>query len=318
MKQLKVWAFALVAAMITFSASAQISVGDVVKKYEEAGALLNAQKFGEAIPVLEEAIKLGGEAGDEAFEVVKEAQSFLVKAYYQKGALAMKENKLDEALEAFAKTEELADEYGESNIMRQAARVSSMIYMQQGIKLFNDKDYTGALAIFQKGYDRDANNIKLLYFMAKANAELGNLNEANELYSKVIQAGASNSRYAEDAENAKKDQGYYILIAASEAAKAGDMDKLTGYVEMIPDNADAGLLLVQTANNKKMYDTVIKNGPAAYEAQTEADKKSEVAYLLGVAFQNKGNNAKSAEWLRKVTAGGNVSAAKALLTEVTK
>ncbi|SUE45221.1 Uncharacterised protein [Rikenella microfusus] len=36
-----------------------------------------------------------------------------------------------------------------------------------------------------------------------------------------------------------------------------------------------------------------------------------------VAYQNKGNNAKAAEWLRKVTAGSNVAAAKELLTSVT-
>lgn len=62
---------------------------------------------------------------------------------------------------------------------------------------------------------------------------------------------------------------------------------------------------------------VVAKGADAYAAQTDDTKKSDVAFLIGVAYQNKGNNAKAAEWLRKVTAGSNVAAAKELLTSVT-
>ena len=66
----------------------------------------------------------------------------------------------------------------------------------------------------------------------------------------------------------------------------------------------------------KKYDVVVANGANAYEAQTDEAKKSDVAYLTGVAYQNKGNNAKATEWLTKVTAGENVAAAKQLKTDI--
>lgn len=85
----------------------------------------------------------------------------------------------------------------------------------------------------------------------------------------------------------------------------------------IPESAGANLLLIQTANNLKKYDVVTAKGAEAYAVQTDDVQKSNIAFLIGVAFQNRGNNAKAAEWLRKVTTGPNVSQAKALLADVT-
>ena len=75
-------------------------------------------------------------------------------------------------------------------------------------------------------------------------------------------------------------------------------------------------MLIQTANNLKKYDIVVANGAEAYAAQQDEAQKANIAYLLGVAYQNRGNNAKAIEWLKKVTAGGNVAAAKALASEL--
>ena len=200
---------------------------------------------------------------------------------------------------------------------RQAGRFVSNIYMSIGITSFNAKDYTKALESFQKGLKQDPENIQLAYFTAKSYAEMGQLEQAMELYKQVIAAGTENSKYAKQATDAKADMDNYMLVAASEAAQAGDIEKVQTYVAAVPENADANLLLIQTANNLKKYDVVVAKGADAYAAQTDDAKKGDVAFLIGVAYQNKGNNAKAAEWLRKVTAGSNVAAAKELLTSVT-
>lgn len=316
MKRIKLWGTTLVAMMLVIGASAQ-TTEEVGLKMKEAGELINNKKIVEAIPVVEEVIKMGQAVGADAVDITTEAQKLLPKLYLQKGVEAVRAKKMDEALAAFEKSENLADLQGDVMTTRQAGRFVSNIYMMTGIESFNAKDYNKALESFQKGMKQDPGNIQLAYFTAKSYAEMGQLEQAMELYKQVIAAGAENSKFAKQATDAKADMDTYMLVAASEAAKAGDIEKVQTYVAAIPENADANLLLIQTANNLKKYDVVIAKGAEAYAAQADAGKKGDVAFLIGVAYQNKGNNAKAAEWLRKVNSGSNVAAAKALLADVT-
>lgn len=316
MKRIKLWGTTLAAMLLVIGASAQ-TTEEVGLKMKEAGELINNKKIVEAIPVVEEVIKMGQAVGADAVDITTEAQKLLPKLYLQKGVEAVRAKKMDEALTALEKAENLADLQGDVMTTRQAGRFVSNIYMMTGIESFNAKDYNKALESFQKGMKQDPGNIQLAYFTAKSYAEMGQLEQAMELYKQVIAAGAENSKFTKQATDAKADMDTYMLVAASEAAKAGDIEKVQTYVAAIPENADANLLLIQTANNLKKYDVVIAKGTEAYAAQADAGKKGDVAFLIGVAYQNKGNNAKAAEWLRKVNAGSNVAAAKALLADVT-
>lgn len=315
MKQLKLWGMTFAAVAMVLGASAQTKE-DVALKMKEAGELINSKKLVEAIPVLEEVVKMGQAVGADAVDITSQAQKLLPTCYQQKGANLYKEQKIDEAIAAFFKAEDMADLQGDVMMSRKMGRTISQLYMMQGINSFNSKDYTKALESFQQGIKQDPENIQLAYFTAKSYAELNQLDQAIELYKQVITAGTDNSKYAKQAADAKADMDNYLLVAASTAAQAGDVEKVKTYVEAIPENADANLLLIQTANNLKKYDVVVASGATAYAAQTDDARKSDIAYLTGVAFQNTGNSAKAIEWLGKVTAGDNVAAAKQLKTDI--
>lgn len=315
MKQLKLWGMTFAAVAMVLGASAQTKE-DVALKMKEAGELINNKQLVEAIPVLEEVVKLGQAVGADAVDITSQAQKLLPTCYQQKGANLYKAQKIDEAIAAFSKAEDMADLQGDVMMSRKMGRTISQLYMMQGINSFNSKDYTKALESFQQGIKQDPENIQLAYFTAKSYAELNQLDQAIELYKQVIAAGTENSKYAKQAADAKADMDNYMLVAASTAAQAGDIEKVKTYVEAIPENADANLLLIQTANNLKKYDIVVVSGATAYAAQTDDARKSDIAYLTGVAFQNTGNSAKAIEWLGKVTAGDNVAAAKQLKTDI--
>lgn len=315
MKQLKLWGMTFAAVAMVLGASAQTKE-DVALKMKEAGELINSKKLVEAIPVLEEVVKMGQAVGADAVDITSQAQKLLPTCYQQKGANLYKAQKIDEAIAAFSKAEDMADLQGDVMMSRKMGRTISQLYMMQGINSFNSKDYTKALESFQQGIKQDPENIQLAYFTAKSHAELNQLDQAIELYKQVITAGTDNSKYAKQAADAKADMDNYLLVAASTAAQAGDVEKVKTYVEAIPENADANLLLIQTANNLKKYDVVVASGATAYAAQTDDARKSDIAYLTGVAFQNTGNSAKAIEWLGKVTAGDNVAAAKQLKTDI--
>lgn len=100
MKQIKLLGVMLVAAMTIGAAQAQ-SVDEVKQKWQEAGELLNNKKLVDAIPVLDEVIRLGNAAGAEAADIVADAQKYLPMCYQQKGADLYKAQKIDEAIAAF-------------------------------------------------------------------------------------------------------------------------------------------------------------------------------------------------------------------------
>lgn len=316
MKQIRLLGAMLVAAMTIGSVSAQ-SVEEVNLKMKEAAELLNGQKLVEAIPVLEEVVRMGSAVGADAVDIVSEAQKYLPTCYQQKGANLYKAQKIDEAIAAFTKAGDLADLQGNTMMARKMSRTVSQLYMGQGIGAFNAKNYAKALESFQKGYECDQDNVQLAYYTAKSYAELKEWDKAVELYRQVIDKGTGNSKFEKQAADAKTDMENYLLVAISDAAKAGDIEKVQAFAAQIPESANANLLLIQTANNLKKYDVVIAKGADAYAAQTDDAQKSNVAYLIGVAYQNRGNNAKATEWLRKVTAGPNAAAAKSLLTDIT-
>lgn len=312
MKQFKIWAMALTAVMAVGQASAQ-GAEELGLKMKEAGELVNAKKYSEAIPALEKVVEMGVETeGDEAAGIVAQAQGLLPKIYLQLGVGQFQAKETDKAIASLLKAEELGELYGDATTPRQASRIVSNIYLSQGINNFNAKEYGKALETFLKGQKQDPENVKLSLYTAKSYAELDSLTQAIELYKKVVAAAAANSKFAADGATAEKDMETYILVATSKAAQAKDIATVETLVAAQPESAAAALILVQLANNLKKYDVVIANGAKAFEIQTDAANKSEVAYLLGVAYQNKENNAKAAEYLKKVTTGPNVAAAKEL------
>jgi len=296
------------------------SMEQAAAKFQEAGELINGKKYVEAIPVLEETMQLAIGSGDEGMDMVKEVQNLLPKMYLQKGAMLVKDQKFEDAITALSKAEEMAELYGDNSTLRQAARMISNVYMVKGVESFNSKDYTKALEAFEKGYTQDPQNIKLALYTAQSYAALDNFDKATPIFKSVIDAGAANSKFAQDAETAKNELETSLLAAAVKKASEKDLDGVIQYADMvltaIPDSPKANLLPVQVANNLKKYDVVIQRGEAAAQAQTTPAEKSDVYLMLGVAYQNKGNNAKALEALKKVTSGSSVSEAKTIIGQL--
>lgn len=287
-------------------------------KYEAGIEKVKAKDVEGAVVLLKEAMNLGIDAGEEGLELVKAVQGLLPKLHMQLGVADAKIKKYDEAIKNLAIAEEMADLYNDVTTRRQASRMISGVYMAKGAESFNTKDFPAALEIFEKGYKQDPSNVKLANLTAKTYAEMGRLEEAVEVFNKVIEAGTSNSRYAEDAAAAQKDMDNAVLVAVSTAVEAGDLDKAAAVADLTPKNPAAALLVIQAANNAKKFDVVIARGEATAALQTDAALQSDVNYFLGSAYNSRENKAKAIEFFSKVSAGQFVAPAKAAVTELKK
>lgn len=321
MNKLKLTLSLFAAVMFTVGASAQ-SVDDVNAKFNEAGAKLQAKDFAAAIPLFEEVVSLGTQVGADAAETVTQAQKYLPMCFFYNGMAQAKENQFEAALASFTQAQEKGELYGDLKTSRNAAQMIGQSYMAMGGNAYNAKDYAKAAEIFAKGYAAAPNNTKLGLYLADSYDKLDSLNKAIDVYKSIIALEQKHSRYAEDANQAKKDLTLAMLARASKAAEANNLDEVVQYTGVIleydPSNEIATLLRVQTANNNKNYKAVTEYGDAAAEAQTDAVKKSDAYFLLGAAYQNLDNKAKAIEAFKKVTAGANVAAAKQLVTDLSK
>lgn len=152
--------------------------------------------------------------------------------------------------------------------------------------------------------------------------ELGDMENASKIYGDIIALEERHSKYKEPADEAREKLGYYMSIEVQKAIEAKNFNKAYELMENIlasdPNNALISMMMLQAAGNNKDWDKIITYGEKAAEAQGTPELKSDAYFLLGAAYQNKGNNAKAVENYKKVTAGANVNNAKTQITALNK
>lgn len=314
MKSLKTAIATLAAILAVNVMSAQVTVAQVNAKFNEAAALLNAQKTSEALPVLEEVIKMGMEAGGDAVETVQQAQKLLATCHYSKGLSLAKGRNLEGALVEFNAANQTGELYGDISTARKAKQMISKVYTMMGAEAFNNKDYAKAADVFAQGYEVNPSDTKLALNLAVSYCEMGDKVKGYAIYKDVMALESRHSKYAEPAAEARTKLAEYLLLDASDVAKAGVKDSTYTAIEKVleldPKNAAAHIMRIQTATNAQDWTKVIEWGESAAAAQATAEAKSDAYFYLGAAYQNTENKAKAIETYAKVVAGNNVAEAK--------
>ncbi len=318
--KIKTLFFACALSLSSFAVSAQ-DVTAAVEKFTQAQQLAQQKKFAEASPVLAEALEMAEALeGDGAMALAEDIKKLIPTISMYDGVTKLQTKDYAGGIAALETSLSQAKMYGNADVRRKAARYISTGYMAQGIESFNAKDFPAALSIFEKGYNEDPKNIKLALFTGKAYAETGNMDSALKLFGEVIAAGTENSRYEKEAADAKSDIANYVLPEAAEFVNKGQLDSVQFYIDKVKavdaTNTQASILLMQAANNLKKYDMVITEGEAALANFTTPEEISTANLLLGVAYQNKGNDAKALAALKKVTTEPAAAQAKAIMADM--
>ncbi len=319
MNKLKI-VLAAAAVMVAGIISAQ-DLAAINAKFAEAAEAVKAKNFAAAVPLFEQVISEGLDT-DGAETMVAGAKQALPQAIFQMGGAAFQGGRHDDALASFSKAAELAELYGNVPVLNNARTWISRTVMAQGASAFNAKDFAAAAAIFQKGYDANPNDTALGLNLAMSYSGLKEFDKSADIYKNIIALGAADSRFEDNAAKARENFSLDVLEQASASAKAGEfqaaIDVTDGLLAVIPDDAAAQMTRLQAYNSLKNYAKVTELGDEAAAAQADDEARSDVYYLVGAAYQNMQTLPKAIEAYRKVTAGGNVAAAKAQITELQK
>jgi tetratricopeptide (TPR) repeat protein len=316
MNKIKI-ALAAVALMVAENVAAQ----DINAKYAQAAEAVSARNYAAAVPLFEQVIAEGLDVeGAEA--LVDGAKRALPTAVFQLGGTAFQGGRHDEALATFTKAAELAELYGNAAVLNNARTWISRTVMAQGANAFNAKDFAAAAAIFQKGYDANPNDTALALNLAMSYSGLKDFARSTPIYKNIIALGATDSRFEADAAKARENWSLDALEQASTAARAGDYDTAIAVTDellaVIPNDPAVNSTRLTAYNNSKNYAKVVELGESAAAAQTTPEAASDIYYLVGAAYQNQQTLPRAIEAYRKVTAGGNVAAARTQITELQK
>ncbi len=313
--------FLMVAALLSFGlASAQTS-NEIVTKYNEGAAAMQAKDFAKAATLLEQVVVEGMDSEDNTvLNCVQTSKKYIPTCYYMLGGRAIKSNNYEEALANFSKSAEKAELYGDNQAKMKANAWVAKVYLVQGGEAFNNKDYAKAAEVFAKGYAANPRNTEMALNLAMSYCESGDYEKGMEVYRNICNMPAE--KYAEEIAKAKENMSLYTNNEVAKMQAAGDNDGIIAMAEKMlasdPASALAEKIRIQAYNNKKDYAKVIELGETAAMAQTDDDDRSDVYFILGAAYNAKEMKEQAVATLKKVTSGNSVEAAQKALVELTK
>lgn len=293
---------------------------EVTAKYNEAAKAFGEKKFDVAIPAFEEVIAKGVD-DESATQQVSTAKTYLPKCYMSYAIVAAKGGDLATAIERSSKSAELAELYGDMTTAAKAKSLTSSLYQKQGGTAFNEKNYAEAAVIFEKGYAMNPRNTQMANWLGVCYCETGELAKGMDIFAKIVAMG-SNPKYAEAADEAKKNMALYINNAVAALQVQKDYDGVIKMVDELmakqPDSPILAKVRLQAYSDKKDYNKVIELGEATATMQTEPEEMSNVYFIVGAAYNAKEQKPQAIAAFKKVTEGPNAATAKATVAELSK
>ena len=307
-------------ALLSFAMVSAQSAGEIVAKYNEGAAALQAKDWTKALANFESVVKGGADSEDSnVVNCVATAKKYIPTCYQRIGTAAAGRKDFATAIENLTKAAEKAELWGDMQGKAKSNMILAKVYQVQGGEAFNAEDYITAVAVFEKGYAANPRNTDMALNLAESYFKLGEYQKGMDVCNNIC--GMNATKYADAIASAREKMSMYTNNEVARLQQAGDNDGIIAMAEVMlstdPTSALAEKIRIQAYNNKKDYDKVIELGETAALAQTDDENKSDVYFILGAAYNAKEMKDKAIAALSKVTAGPSVEAAKAAIAGLT-
>lgn len=307
---------AAVALMTVCAVNAQ---NDLIQQFNDGVAAMQAKDFAAAVTALDGFVDNAMDSEDETvLASVATAKKYIPVAYMNLGLKAASQKDFDAAANNLNIASERAELYGETQTQAKAKAALAKVYQVQGGEAFNNKDYVKAAEIFAKGYAANPRNTDMALNLAMSYCESGEYEKGMDVYRNVAAMPAD--KYADAVAKANEMMALYTNNEVAKLQGANDYDGIVAMAEKMleadPTSALAYKIRLQAYNGMKNYDKVIELGEESAAAQVTDEGRSDVYFILGAAYNVKGNKDKAVAALKKVTAGSNVEAAKKSIAEL--
>ena len=312
MKKLFLTVVALMGATTLF---AQI---DVVATFQQATANAKAANYTEAIAQFQSIIDASWDIEEPDANQQKAfagSKKFIVTCYNKMGIAAYNAKNYEEAIANFSEAANLAELFEDVAAMNKNRAYVGQMYQAQGADAFNSEDYATAIAVFSKGYEADPRNTEMALNLAESYFKSDMYQEGMKICTKIAAMNAD--KFADAIASAQYKMDLYTNNEVAKLQIANDYDGIIAMASELEDAAMAAKITLQAYYGKKDFNKMIELSEAALAAQTTDEGRSDIYYLLGVAYNEKEQFDQAVAAMKNVTAGNNVANAQAVITALT-
>lgn len=291
---------------------------DVVATFQQGLGNAKSGNYTEAIQQFQSVIDAGWDINEpdaNQQKAIAGSKKFIVTCYNKMGVAAINAKEYETAITNFTEAANLAELYEDVAAMNKNRTLIGQVYQVQGADAFNSEDYATAIAVFSKGYEADPRNTDMALNLAESYFKSDMYQDGMKICSKI--AALNPDKFAEAIAAAQSKMDMYTNNEVAKLQMANDYDGIIAMAEQLDDAGMAAKITMQAYYGKKDFNKMIELSAAAIEAQTTDEGRSDIYYLLGVAYNEKEQFDQAIAAMQKVTAGNNVANAQAVIAALT-
>ena len=275
-----------------------ISAQDMAQATEtaqNANEALVAKDYAKALAGFKEALTLAQACGEEGEELVGTCKGIIPSIVLSIAKNEIKEAKYDEGIAQLEEAIKAAEEFGNDDVIGEAATLIPQVKKQKAVALYNDKDYAAAAEAFKEVLAADpedgASALRLAMALTNTGDKEGSIEAFKQAAANGQEANANKQLaniYLKDAQALLKEKKYKEAIAACEESN--------NYVE----SANAYKLAASAASQLKDNAKAIGYYEKYLAVSPDAKDANGIITTLAVLYQQSGNKAKAIEYYTKV------------------
>ena len=291
---------------------------DVVATFQQATTNAKAGNFVEAIAQFEAVVEAGWDIEEpdaNQLKAIQGSKKFIVTCYNKMGVAAVNAKEYEAAVEHFTNAANYAELYEDAAGLNKNKTMIGQVYQVQGADAFNSGDYATAIEVFSKGYEADPRNTGMALNLAESFFKSDMYQEGMKICTKI--AAMNPDKFAEAIAEAQAKMDMYTNNEVAKLQMANDYDGIIAMAAELDDVAMAAKITMQAYYGKKDFAKMVEISAAALEAQTTDEGRSDIFYLIGVAYNEMGQFDAAIAAMQNVTAGHNVANAAAVIEALT-
>lgn len=306
----------LSAAAFLFSVSL-FAQSEIVNTFNEAVTAAKAKNYTEAVELFTKVIDEGIDSEDATVQgIVTKAKNFVPVCYQNMGTAAAAAANYEEALANLQQAADMAELYDNARALAKAKQTIANVYQAQGAEAFNSGDYATAIEVFSKGYEANPRNTDMALNLAESYFKSDRYQEGMAICADIEKL--PEAKFAEAIAEARAKMNLYTNNEVAKLQMANDYDGIIAMAEQLDNEALGKKIALQAYLGKKDYNKVIELAEEAAAVQATEEDKSDVYYLLGMAYNSKNNPEKTIEVMKKVTAGDKVAIAQKAIADLSQ
>ena len=262
---------------------------------KNANEALVAKDYAKALEGFKEALTQAQACGEEGEELVGTCKTVIPSIVLSIAKNEIMDEKYDEGIAKLEEAIKVAEEYGNDDVIGEAAGLIPQVKKQKAAALFNAKDYAAAAEAFKSILESDPEDGASALRLALALTNTGDKDGAIAAFKQAAEHGqAANANkqlaniYLKDAQTLLKEKKFKDAIAACEESNTYN------------ESANAYKLAASAASQLKDNAKAIGFYEKYLEISPDAKDANGIITTLAVLYQQSGNKAKAIEYYTKV------------------